>query len=71
MQNNFGKDTDLKVMINKPYLAKTFIGIMKDVKKAKTHSNRLVYGLGQETHFGRVGILCNKIDKKRGKWGQE
>lgn len=70
MENNYDPKTDLKVLLNKPYLAKMYLNIMNDVKASKTPFYKLATKTGSGAKFGRIGVMENRHKKKQGKWGK-
>ena len=70
MENNYGPNEDLRILLNKEYLAKTFLNIIKDVRSSKTPFYKLATKNGTGARFGRIGTQENRRNKAKGKWGK-
>lgn len=61
---------DLKILLNKEYLCREYLRMVKDAKTSKRNLFRTASKTGIAAKFGRVGILENRHNKKKGKWGK-
>lgn len=70
MDNYHEDKSNLKNLLNKEYLCREYLRMVKDAKTSKRNLFRTASKTGITAKFGRVGILENKHNKKKGKWGK-
>ena len=70
MEDNYGPNADLRSLLNKEYLCKEYIRIMKEMRNEKKELWKIAVKKGIGARFGRIGTQENRRNKAKGKWGK-